>query len=105
MATPQQIQQLRRLADYHETDPYDDTQLSTIVDETSLYRAAERLWNERAASLVGLVNVSESGSSRSLGDMHKNALAMAAHFRKLAETDEAPVDTTRFATTRPAVRE
>jgi hypothetical protein len=108
MATPAQVDQLRRMTNYKATDPYDDTQLSALIDEMgSLNRVAERMWNEKAAEAAELVNVSESGSSRSLGDAHKNALAMARYYKALAdEVDvETPVDTTRFARTRAAVRE
>lgn len=49
-------------------------------------RAAAHVWRTKAANYAELVNVSESGSSRSLGDLQKNALSMAAQFdAKLAE--------------------
>lgn len=57
-------------------------QLGEIIDGvTTLDEAAAVVWEIRAAKYHGLVNISESGSSRSLGDMHKNALAMAAYYR------------------------
>lgn len=107
MATAEQVNQLRRLGNYFDTDPYDDTQLSALIDQTSTNRVAARLWMETAASLASLVNVSESGSSRDLGTAHKNALSMASYFRGLAEEEEqeTPVDETRFARTRAIVRE
>lgn len=105
MATREQVNQLRLMADYHETDPYDDTQLSAMIDSTSVNRAAERLWTEKAATLAKMVDIAESGSSRRMGDLGKNALAMASYFRGLAEADDSPVDSGRFAQTRAAVRE
>jgi hypothetical protein len=107
MATPDEVVRLRRLADYQDTDPYDDPQLSAIIDASSVYRAAARLWDERAASYASLVNTSESGSSRQMGDLHKNALAMGKYFKSLADEEETetPVDVTRFAQTRAIVRE
>lgn len=96
---------LRRLTDYFAADPYADPDLSTMIDTNGLHMTAARLWDEKAAALSKLVDVSESGSSRQLGDSYKNALSMGEHFRKLAISSEAPVDTTRFARTRAAVRE
>lgn len=55
--------------------------------------AAAQVWEIRAAKYHGLVNMSESGSSRSLGDMHKNALGMAGYFRgKFSDAVEDPGD-------------
>jgi hypothetical protein len=108
MATADEVDQLRRLANYTDTDPYDDPQLSDMIDALgSVTRAAERIWNEKAAKFAEFVNVSESGSSRSLGDAHKNAIGMAKYFKGLADEADAevPVDTSRYARTRPAVRE
>jgi hypothetical protein len=107
MATDEEVIQLRRLASYNDFEPYDDPQLSAMIDEGGINRAAFRLWNEAASSAATLVNVSESGSSRNMGDVHKNALAMAKYFKGLADEAEAetPVDTTRFARTRAIVRE
>jgi hypothetical protein len=107
MATLEEVTQLRRLTTYTETDPYDDPDLSAMIDVLGLNKAAARLWNEQAASLAKLVNTSESGSSRSLGDAHKNALAMAKYFKGLADeaASETPVDVTQYARTRAIVRE
>lgn len=58
--------------------PYDDIALSIRLDASpSTQGLAADIWREKAASYAALVNVSESGSSRSLSDLHKNALAMA----------------------------
>lgn len=70
-----------------------DQQLAVVLVETrddtgefNLDRAAASIWRGKAAQYAELVNVSESGSSRSLGDLHKNALAMANMYdAKLAE--------------------
>jgi Cdc6-like AAA superfamily ATPase len=107
MATPEDVLRLRGLTSYTEVEPYDDPQLSDLIDATSIYRVASRIWNEKAASYASLVNVSESGSSRNMGDLHKNALAMAKYYKGLADEEETetPVDVTRFARTRAIVRE
>lgn len=107
MATLEQVDQLRRYADYFATDPYDDTQLSALIDGSSVFRVAARLWDEKAASQTSLVDISESGSSRKMSDSHKNAINMAKYFRGLADAEEAPTAeaNTRHARTRAIVRE
>lgn len=105
MATADQVNQLRRLAGYLETEPFDDEDLSGMIDTMTLNGAASNLWNVKAADLALLVNTSESGSSRSLGDAHKNALNMAKHFKGLADAEVVVVDKTQFARTRAIVRE
>jgi hypothetical protein len=58
--------------------PYDDISLSNRLDAaTSPLSLSKEIWLEKAASYASLVNVSESGSSRSMSDLSKNALAMA----------------------------
>jgi hypothetical protein len=108
MATQEEVDRLRRLANYDESDPYDDEDLALMLDGLgNINFAAARLWNEKAASLTTLVNVSESGSSRSMGDAYKNALAMAKYFKGLGDEEvvETPVDTSQYARTRAIVRE
>lgn len=48
-------------------------------------------WEFRAGSTTNLTSVSEAGSSRSLRDIHINAVAMADRYRKLVEADAAAV--------------
>jgi len=59
---------------------HSDADLGTMIDDIGLESSAARLWEENATQTATLVNVSESGSSRSLGDIHKNALAMAKFY-------------------------
>ena|SRR5690242_1961129 len=105
MATSQDILRLRRLADYTETDPYDDPDLSVMIDQRGMNGAAFDLWSERAAQLASLVNTSESGSSRSAGDAYKNALAMAKHFKELLDAETVVETASNHARTRAIVRE
>lgn len=48
---------------------------------------AHRIWHEIAASAATLVDTSESGSSRSLSQAHKNALTMAASFAPIVDVE------------------
>lgn len=80
MATAEGIAAFRLLIDEHDDKlPYTDAVLGERLDGSgSPYALAAEIWREKAASYAGLVNVSESGSSRNLGDLQRQALAMAA---------------------------
>lgn len=79
MATVEGIAAFRLLIDEQADKlPYTDAVLSDRLDAAaSPYALAAEIWREKAATYASLVNVSESGSSRNLSDLHKNALAMA----------------------------
>ena len=90
MATPEAIASFRLLIGEPDETTYTDADLSAVLDSaTSVNSAAASIWTQKAAASAALVNVSESGSSRSLGDLQKNALAMAAQFRQAAEADQS----------------
>lgn len=79
MATDDQIRELRALV--AEEDPngeWDDESLGAVFDAASgMNAAASRVWSIKAGRYSRLVDVSESGSSRKLGDLYKNAIAMS----------------------------
>jgi hypothetical protein len=90
MATADQIADFRLLIAESDEETYTDEQLSALLDaSTSANAAASQIWIEKAASAASLVNVSESGSSRSLGDIQRNALAMAKVFGDNAAGDQS----------------
>lgn len=71
------------------TQGWTDPKLQGMVDAgTSLNRIMMTYWSSRAATTAKLVNVSESGSSRSLADIHKNALDMLKYWTDLARREE-----------------
>lgn len=71
------------------TQGWTDEKLQAMVDaETSLNRILMTYWSSRAAATAKFVNVSESGSSRSLSDVHNNALNMLKYWTGRAETEE-----------------
>ncbi len=79
MATPTDITNLRRIT--NGAEGYTDQQLAEMFDAGMTEREiAHRVWNEIAASAALLVDTSESGSSRSLSQAHRNALTMAATY-------------------------
>lgn len=46
-------------------------------------------WNYRAANTADWVDVSESGSSRAIGNIHKNAKDMAAYWQSIVDKEIA----------------
>lgn len=83
MATAAEIAAFRLLIDEQEDKlPYTDAALGERMDSaTSPQALAAVIWTEKAAALAALVDVSESGSSRSLGQLQDKALAMAKVMR------------------------
>jgi hypothetical protein len=100
MATQDQIEALKLLLGGG--GDINDEQLAYIIDYNleDMDASAAYAWEIRAAKYHGLVNVSESGSSRSLGDMYKNAIAMAMFYRGkktdgVVDPDDPPAGRTR----------
>lgn len=85
MATAEEIAEFRLLIDEQADKlPYTDSRLGERIDgATSIQALAAAIWTEKAAAYAALVNTSESGSSRSLGDLQDKALRMAATFSAL----------------------
>ena len=75
--------QLRRMTGLTGDDSWSDTDLEDILtaNGADLRLAAASVYEMLAAQYSKMVNVSESGSSRNLGDLYKNAMAMAAAYR------------------------
>lgn len=99
MATSDEVKALRALLG-PAVGEYTDPQLSDMLDAAGgdVNVVAANLWSGYASSSATLVNISESGSSRSMGDIYKNAMAMAKYFRGLSE------DVTATADSRPRTR-
>lgn len=94
MATPDQIAQVRRNTNESTQEPFADDLIWGLIDDLgSVEAASASIWEQKAASYSELVNVSEAGASRALGDLYKNALSMADRWRAKAEpesTEDAP---------------
>jgi Cdc6-like AAA superfamily ATPase len=90
MATSDQIAELRLFVAELDDTNYTDEQLGTIIDASiSIKAAAATIWTQKAAKYASLVNVAESGSSRSLSDLHQNALRMAKQLGADVQEDTA----------------
>lgn len=57
--------------------------------ESQLNRACATIWQMRAGRYHTLVTTGESGSTRQLSDLHKNALDLAKYYSDLAAKQEA----------------
>ena len=79
-----------------------DAEISVLIDYNGINTTVSYLWTRYASTLSGLVDVTESGSSRKLSDLMKNALMMAKSY-SVAAADEV-LATTGRAHTRAIVR-
>jgi hypothetical protein len=78
MATEAELARMRRMTDLDSADPvYTDEVLGGMIDEMGVEGASSAVWREKAAVYAGLVDTTESGSSRRLSQLHSQALAMA----------------------------
>lgn len=83
------IDRVRRMVD--ETDlantQYTDGQIQEYIDENTsedgidYNGTAAQIWEEKAGYFSALVDTQESGSSRKMSDLYKNAIAMAKLYR------------------------
>jgi pectin methylesterase-like acyl-CoA thioesterase len=82
MASEDQIIELRGLVNEpDDSNGWDDGSLGAIIDaHATMNAAASRVWVLKAGTYAELVDVTESGSSRKLSDLRKNAMEMAAHY-------------------------
>lgn len=78
MATEDEVNALRRATSLEANDEtYTYELLSAILDDLgTVAAAASSIWGERAAAYAGVVDTTESGSSRRLSQLHDQALKM-----------------------------
>lgn len=78
MATDTQIAQLRRMTALDRDDQvYTDSLLGGMIDDLGMEPAVAQVWREKAAAAAAMVDTTESGSSRALGQLRKGYLDMA----------------------------
>lgn len=81
MASEAEVARLRRITDLSADDEiYTDTLLGQLIDDLGMESAASTVWKEKAAGLAGLVDTTESGSSRRLSQLYDQALKMGSAF-------------------------
>lgn len=103
MATAQQIAALRLLiAEPGPAAPYDDVTLGALIDAApNMYSVAYEIWTSKAAGAAALVDVSEGGSTRKMGDVYEQYLQMAANMRGRSEDLTGTVGVRVSKLTRP----
>lgn len=90
MASPGEIMDVRGKTNEFTQDPWTDEDINALVDTLgSTDSAAAEIWRKKAAKYADLVNVSEAGASRALGDLHAKALAQAAHYEAISGEEVA----------------
>ena len=107
MATLDDVKILRPMINEPGSNVYDDQALMDIIDQADgdLDLAAATIWEQKAGRFSTLVDVSESGSSRSNSQTYKNALAQAQYYsKKVSEAAVVEVEAVRPSRTRTAVR-
>lgn len=91
MATPEQIAALRLLIAEPSEETYTDAVLMALYDAAANPNlVAYDIWTQKAAAVAGLVDVSEGGSSRKMGDLYEQYLSMAATFATRATSETLP---------------
>ena len=100
MATAADIARMRRLVGETQLT---DAELGAIIDSSKNFdMAVAEVWESLAAEYSTITNLSEAGSSRSLGDLFKNAQAMAQYYRGIGNTETTV--STAYSRTRAIVR-
>ncbi|QFG08158.1 hypothetical protein SEA_OTTERSTEDTS21_18 [Gordonia phage OtterstedtS21] len=67
------------------TDQYIEEQ---IADGKTLAGMLASAWQQKATKLYALVDVAESGSSRNMSGVYKNALELARYWKEIADKEE-----------------
>jgi hypothetical protein len=100
MASAEDIALLRAMiGEPDNAEPWTDEVLSAMIDAAaSLESAALSAWTAKAATYAGMVDTTESGSSRRLSQLQEQALKMVAFFRQASDTPEVE-DLTGYAYT------
>lgn len=96
MASSEELQALHDLGPETELN---DAELGALFDVLGMNATLARLWETRAAKTATLVDTSESGSSRKMSDIHRNALAYATRYRAQAEAESPTPQASATATT------
>jgi hypothetical protein len=90
MATAAEVASLRRAAAIDpEDEVYTDSLLGAMFDDIGLQSAAAAIWREKASVAAGLVDTTESGSTRRLSQLHDQALAMGKAWEPVPEAEDA----------------
>lgn len=106
MAELADIARLRRLiGEPDDVAPWTDQVLADIIDSNEdLNSAALEVWESKQAEAAGMVDTTESGSSRKLSQLNDQAAKMVAYYRGLTNPGTEPTDLTGYAYSVPIER-
>ena len=94
MADIEQIKQVQKLLGPDaEPGGWTEVEINAALDAgRSANYIAARWWAQRTADTAHLMDISESGTSRQLSAIHRNAKEMTATYRALAAEEEVTPD-------------
>jgi hypothetical protein len=77
MADEATLARFRRMTALADDDlVYTDAVIDGMIEDLGFEAAASAVWQEKAAGVAGLVDTTESGSTRRLSQLHEQFLAM-----------------------------
>lgn len=81
------------LPDTADADGWTSEKISVYLDaDRSVYEVLQTYWESKVAKLYAMIDVSESGSSRSLSQIVQNAKAQAEYWRDRVAAEDAEED-------------
>jgi len=87
MATEEELARFRRMTALSDDDAvYTDAVLDGMIEDLGFDAAVATVWREKAASVAGLVDTTESGSSRRLSQLREAYLGMAGAVGPVEQT-------------------
>src|SRR5687768_1134743 len=106
MAELADIARLRRLiGEPDDAEPWTDLVLSEIIDNNDdLNSAALEVWEGKLADSAGMVDTTESGSSRKLSQLSDQAAKMVAYYKGLVAPPLQPPDLSGYSYSMPIER-
>lgn len=107
MASAEQIAELRRkISEPDDVAPYTDVALGVMIDEASgdVNYVAGNIWEEKGSLYAEMTDITEAGSSRKNSQLYKNALEMAAWYRRVDGVPDPEVAGVDYPTTTKIVR-
>jgi hypothetical protein len=88
LAEIEEVQQALGGAEYAEENGYDGSKIEDLLDiGETLNSIAAKFWEGRWTASAELIDISESGSSRGLSAVTKNAKDLAALYRGRADSE------------------
>jgi len=80
MASSSEIAEVRKNTSEATQTTWTDAVLGTYIDTFGVAGASAKVWEQKAAEMAELVNVTEAGASHSFSNAYKQALEMAKYW-------------------------